>query len=115
MRKMNSTNFGKRLHKLSQEELVDLILKSCKASPLVYEFIISHLNKEANVVKMDLIKKWMEIPENFREKLLNNCFCSKCHKVVGMKDFTLKEDKFGLVLVGKCKECGFDVVRCLDE
>jgi hypothetical protein len=63
---------------------------------------------------MDLMRKWLAIPKKTREALLNNCFCRHCRKVVGIRDYILREDGAGLIIAGQCDRCGSDVVRRLE-
>lgn len=65
--------------------------------------------------KNDPMKRWMDIPEKSRELIVTNCLCPKCSKVVRISDYTVHKDKLGLILRGKCSECGAGVTRCLEE
>ncbi|MFH1175287.1 MAG: hypothetical protein V1698_01020 [bacterium] len=56
----------------------------------------------------------------FREKILSNCFCSKClangHETVTIVDYEifLNDQYNDVILRGFCKNCRRKVVRCLE-
>jgi len=41
-------------------------------------------------------------------------FCSACG-VTTIADYTLRYDKFGILRKGKCKKCGQDVARLVED
>ncbi|AFM41135.1 hypothetical protein Desaci_2172 [Desulfosporosinus acidiphilus SJ4] len=67
-----------------------------------------------SVADFEAVKKWSKIPPNIQQRLLNNVFCSKCG-VTTIVEYTLLNDKFGILLKGKCKKCGFDVARLVED
>lgn len=66
------------------------------------------------VTDMKALKKWSKIPEDWRETLLNNVFCSKC-KLTTIVDYAIVNDSHGILLQGKCAKCGGAVVRYVED
>lgn len=64
---------------------------------------------------MDANKKWLSIPKEIRNKITQNVFCSRCKDAVTIDSYTIEEDKFGLVLKGKCHKCGKEVARVVES
>ncbi|MET3683182.1 hypothetical protein ABID56_001273 [Alkalibacillus flavidus] len=63
---------------------------------------------------MEVNKKWLSIPEDIREKLMTNVFCSKCRGNATITDFKVEGHDLGIVLLGKCQACGNDVARVVE-
>lgn len=59
-------------------------------------------------------QKWSKLPRNMQELLLNNVFCSTCG-VTTLVEYSMHNDKFGILLKGKCKKCGREVVRLVED
>lgn len=64
---------------------------------------------------MEANKKWLSIPKEIRSELLNNVFCRKCSDVVAIEGFTIEDNQFGIVLKGKCQQCGHAVARVIES
>ena len=67
-----------------------------------------------SVIDFKAAQKWSKIPKNIQERLLNNVYCSACGETP-IVDFSMHNDKFGVVLKGKCKQCGKDVARLAEN
>jgi len=67
-----------------------------------------------SVTDFKAAKKWSRIPKNIQELLLNNVFCSTCG-VTTIVEYSMYNDKFGILLKGKCKKCGKDVARLIED
>ena len=67
-----------------------------------------------SVIDFKAAQKWARVPKNVQELLINNVFCSTC-KVTTITDYTLHDDKFGVLLKGKCKNCGGKVARLVED
>ena len=67
-----------------------------------------------SVTDFEAVKKWAKISRHTQQLLLNNVLCSTCG-VTTIVDYTLHKDKFGVLLKGKCKKCGSDVVRLVED
>ncbi|MCA0970634.1 hypothetical protein LCM20_08550 [Halobacillus litoralis] len=64
---------------------------------------------------MEANRKWLAIPEEFRKKLIANVNCMNCGDVVTITDFIIVDHPAGVMLDGKCKNCGNKVVRVVEE
>ena len=58
--------------------------------------------------------KWSKIPKQVQEHLLNNVFCSACG-VTTIVEYSMHNDKFGVLLKRKCKKCGGSVARLVED
>lgn len=63
---------------------------------------------------MEANKKWLSIPEDFRKKIIANVRCTSCNDVVTITDFIIIDHPVGVMLDGKCKNCGNKVVRVVE-
>jgi len=59
-------------------------------------------------------RRWKKIPEWARTKILDNVFCSKCLGSVTILLETAEMNGKGLILRGKCQNCGKDVCRVVE-
>lgn len=59
-------------------------------------------------------QKWAKIPKNIQQLIINNVFCSTCG-VTTIVEYTFSDDKFGILVIGKCKKCGNDVRRLVED
>ncbi|MEC2072278.1 hypothetical protein [Alkalihalophilus marmarensis] len=66
------------------------------------------------IVDFKAAQKWAKIPKDFQQQLLENVFCRSCG-VTRIVDYGIETDKFGIVLTGKCKKCGADVARVIED
>jgi ribosomal protein S27AE len=66
------------------------------------------------VIDFKAAQKWVKLSKNTQELLVNNVFCSDCGMTTIIK-YTLMNDKFGVLLKGKCKKCGKDVARLVED
>ncbi len=66
-----------------------------------------------SVIDFKAAQKWNQIPKNVQELLINNVFCSNCG-VTTLVDYSIHNDKYGVLLNGKCKKCGRDVKRLVE-
>ena len=60
------------------------------------------------------LRKWSKLDEATQRRLLANAFCTDCF-VATIVDYEITSDKFGIALRGKCKQCGKDVVRVVED
>ncbi|WP_406945545.1 hypothetical protein ACJA3J_03575 [Halobacillus sp. SY10] len=63
---------------------------------------------------MEANRKWLSIPEDFRKKLIGNVFCTNCKGAVTITDFIIVDHPVGIMLEGKCKNCGQSVARVVE-
>lgn len=59
-------------------------------------------------------KKWNTLDKETQEKLLSNVFCITCH-VTTIVDYKIVSNKDDIVLKGKCKKCGRNVARLVEN
>lgn len=67
-----------------------------------------------NIIDFQAMKKWSSIPKNMQGMFLRNVFCSNCG-VTTIVEYTIKNDKLGIILEGKCKKCGKPVARFIEN
>ena len=60
------------------------------------------------------VQKWNEIPKDVQDRLVENVYCGKCGETT-IVEYTINDDKFGIILNGKCKQCGESVVRLIED
>ncbi len=58
-------------------------------------------------------QKWAKIPKRFQQLLLRNVFCSNCG-ITTIVEYTLHNEKHGILLEGKCIKCEKDVARLVE-
>lgn len=66
------------------------------------------------VIDFKAAQKWAKIPKNIQQLIVKNVFCSNCG-VTTIVDYTFNDDKLGILLIGKCKKCGDDVSRFVEN
>lgn len=66
------------------------------------------------VSDMKALKKWSEIPNHGKDKFLNNVFCNSCGETM-IIDYCIINDRYGIVLQGKCAKCGRKVARYIED
>lgn len=67
-----------------------------------------------SVTDINAEKNWRKIPKETQFRLLSNVFCSKCYNTT-IIDYTLHDSEQGILLKGKCKQCGGNVARVVEE
>jgi DNA-directed RNA polymerase subunit RPC12/RpoP len=60
-------------------------------------------------------EKWLSIPKEAREQLKRNVWCTNCGKAVKIVGYVIDQDRFGIILKGKCATCGHDVARVIEN
>jgi predicted house-cleaning noncanonical NTP pyrophosphatase (MazG superfamily) len=82
----------------------------------VYLEYVDKLSSEimASVSDIKALKKWSMIPDYEKELLLNNVYCHGCGTTT-IVDYCIINDRFGIVLQGKCEKCGASVTRCIEN
>jgi hypothetical protein len=78
------------------------------------EVVTTILKEELKDLNKSALEKWNAIPENIKKMLINNVFCRMCG-VTTIIDFDIKNDELGIVLEGKCKKCGNEVARFIEN
>ncbi|MDF2961369.1 MAG: hypothetical protein K0S39_3104 [Paenibacillus sp.] len=127
--KLKITELKKQLNRLSQPELVKLLVETYKQNEPVQTFITSRLadtpvqekqqpvkqNESADLISLKVWKKWLKLPLNVRNRIIANVWCGRCSNVVSIRDFSVLNDKSGVVLEGSCSACGHPVARVVED
>jgi NADH pyrophosphatase NudC (nudix superfamily) len=79
---------------------------------ITIKLIVGGISME--VTDFKAYQKWVKLPKNIQKLLINNVFCSNCG-VTTIVQYTVHNDKAGIVLKGKCKKCGYDVARFVED
>ncbi len=58
--------------------------------------------------------QWKRMPEDIKQMILSNVWCSNCRDVVSVIDYYIENDKLGLIIRGKCGVCGSEVARVVE-
>ncbi len=66
------------------------------------------------IIDLKAAQKWNKIPKEIQKKLLDNVFCSNCG-VTTIVDYSMSNDKYGILLQGKCQNCGEKVARLIED
>ncbi|WP_160723579.1 hypothetical protein [Bacillus sp. USDA818B3_A] len=72
------------------------------------------MSNDQTVTSFSANKKWLAIPKEIRKKLEQNVWCSSCSEAVTIEKYVVEDSPAGIVLKGKCKQCGRDVARVID-
>jgi hypothetical protein len=70
------------------------------------------MNTEAFTLQAELL--WLQIPAQAREQILAHVFCVRGRTSVQIVGFCGMEGDGNLVLKGKCKDFGYEVVRMVE-
>ena len=68
----------------------------------------------SGITDIKAANKWANIQPDIQQKIINNVFCSRCG-VTTIVDYSITADKYGILLKGKCKTCGKDVARLIED
>jgi len=60
------------------------------------------------------LQKWAKIPKNIQQIMTSNVFCPKCG-VTTIVNYTINDDKYGILLIGTCIKCGSEVRRLVED
>lgn len=66
-----------------------------------------------SVTDFKAVQKWSGLPQNMKQQIVKNVFCSSCG-VTTIIEYTMHDDKLGILLRGKCNKCGKDVARLVE-
>ncbi|RSL33980.1 hypothetical protein D7Z54_07650 [Salibacterium salarium] len=67
-----------------------------------------------SVTDFKAMQKWAKLPKDIQETLRSNVYCSTC-VVTTIVHYDICEEDMGIVLKGKCKTCGGDVARFIED
>ena len=64
---------------------------------------------------LEAVRIWNDIPKDIQEKIIENVWCGNEKTTVRITDYNILLDDFGIVLEGKCAECGNSVARVIES
>lgn len=67
-----------------------------------------------SVTDFRAVQKWAKLIQNIKQLILTNIFCPSCG-IKTIQEYTLHDDKFGILLKGKCSNCGMEVARLVEN
>ena len=70
--------------------------------------------KKSGMTDFAAYREWQSWPEERRQLYLGNAFCAKCSVTSFAPGYTIRKDRFGLIVEGKCSVCGSRIARCCD-
>ena len=65
------------------------------------------------IVDLKAMQKWNEISKEHQQLIIDNAYCNECFTTT-IVDFEIADDKYGVVLEGKCQKCGKDIARLVE-
>lgn len=68
----------------------------------------------AKIIDFEAMKKWNALPEDWRKMVLGNAYCSNC-MVTTITDYTVRSERYGLLLKGKCQTCSKEIARVVED
>ena len=63
---------------------------------------------------IEALRNWSKLDKATQKLLLTNVFCVNCEITI-MVDYDITMHRFGIILRGKCKQCGHDVARIVED
>lgn len=66
------------------------------------------------IIDLKAAQKWNSIPKDIQKLFLDNVFCSACG-LTSIVEYSMHDEKFGILLKGQCKKCGKAVARVIEE
>jgi uncharacterized protein YdhG (YjbR/CyaY superfamily) len=95
--------------KYNDETAIESLIDVCK------EIVDHHNSKRSSTISdMKALKKWSKVPTHVQKLLIDNVYCSKCG-VTTIVNYSIQNDRLGLVLKGFCKKCGAPVARFVED
>lgn len=68
----------------------------------------------SNRIDIKAAQKLAKIPSQIQKHIIDNVFCGNC-TVSTIVDYSIENDKYGVLLKGKCKKCGRDIARLVED
>jgi len=65
-------------------------------------------------LSQEAMRRWNQIPDDIKPKLLSNVYCSKCSDTTTIVNFEANMIDDDLILKGKCKKCNHNVARLIE-
>ena len=67
-----------------------------------------------SVTDFNAVQKWAKLTKDKQQLVVKNVFCPVCGVTTIVK-YTLHHNEYGILLKGKCKECGKDLARLVED
>jgi hypothetical protein len=86
---------------------------------MIERFIREEMEREASeknkgTIGLDAYREWKAWPESRRQLYLGNAFCPKCGVTSFAPGYTIRKDRFCLIVEGVCQTCGSEIARSCD-
>ncbi|MCD7034269.1 hypothetical protein LRR81_08485 [Metabacillus sp. GX 13764] len=59
-------------------------------------------------------EKYLTLSKEARRRIISNVRCGNCSDVTTIVHYIIEDGDHGIVIKGKCKNCGQDVARVVD-
>lgn len=70
--------------------------------------------KKSGTIDLEAVKEWNKLPEKEQQIFLSSAFCMNCGVTTFGKGYTLRMDRFGIVIEGNCSKCGHKIARVVE-
>lgn len=60
-------------------------------------------------------QRWEAIPQEFRQKIIQNVWCTNCRDVVTILNYRVYSAGPDIVLRGRCAACNSEVARVVEQ
>ncbi|MTT31780.1 hypothetical protein GMB86_07100 [Terrilactibacillus sp. BCM23-1] len=67
-----------------------------------------------SIIDFEAAQKWSKLTKEVQNMFINNVFCFNCGETT-IVDYSIINDEMGVVLTGKCKTCGENVTRLVED
>lgn len=105
------------------KEMADQFRKDGADEQMIERFIREEMEADAfakgkGTTDINAYKEWMSLPERAREMYLNNAFCTcgdnGSYVTSFAPGYTIRKDRYGLIIEGVCVRCGKQIARVCD-
>ena len=69
----------------------------------------------AQIKSLTAQKRWQQIPEDIQRQILACVWCGICLKGQPIVDYTMTYEDDMVIIRGKCKRCGGEVARVIEN
>ena len=67
------------------------------------------------MTEFEALKAWHALPDEEKRILLTSAFCHNCGLATFAPGYSIRRDKWGLVIEGTCAKCGHKIARTREE
>lgn len=93
------------VYNVKQQKVVDLMARLGS---------ISNGGLTMSVNDFNAAQKWAKLAKDIQQLIVRNVFCADCGVTTIVK-YTFHDDEYGILLKGKCKKCGRDMARLIED